>query len=139
MVRKTSFVSGKYATTEYGKLLEMGPKRAVVETYVETKAPYGDRFQVMMRNVFEVYPNDSKNDGKKSSATTRMTVTCTIVYTESINGMIKGMIDKGSREGMSKGQQNTLKLLREQAEVTPVEAAGSAPKAAGAVGAAGGD
>ena len=139
MVRKTSFVSGKYATTEYGKLLEMGPKRAVVETYVETKAPYGDRFQVMMRNVFEVYPNDSKNDGKKSSATTRMTVTCTIVYTESINGMIRGMIDKGSREGMSKGQQNTLKLLREQAEVTPVEAAGSAPKAAGAVGAAGGD
>jgi len=137
MVRKTSFLSGKHPTTEYGKLLEMGPKRAVVETYVETKAPYGDRFQVMMRNVFEVYPNDSKNDIKKSATTTRMTVTCALVYTESINGMIKGMIDKGSREGMSKGQQNTLKLLREHAEVTPVEAAGSAPKAAGAVGAAG--
>jgi hypothetical protein len=115
MVRKTTFLSGKYATTEYGKLLEVDSKRVVVETYVETKAPYGDRFQVMVQSIFEV-------DGKEKKAT-RFTVKCAIVYTGSINGMIKGMIEKGSREGMEKGNRNGIQLMKERAKVTPAGAA----------------
>jgi hypothetical protein len=113
MVRKTVFRSGKYATSEQSKLLEVGPKRAVVEAHVETKAPYGDRFQVIVRTSYEANEKDKK--------VTRMTVKTAIVYTGSINGMIKGMIEKGSREGMEKGNRNAVELVKEIAKVTPTE------------------
>lgn len=136
MMRKTTFISGKHATTEFSKLLEIGSKRAVVESYVETKAPYGDRFQVMQRTSFESIQDDTsdKKNGKKNAAT-RMTVTCAIIYTGSINGMIKGMIEKGSREGMSKGAANGVKVLKEKGKVTPAVVGGAAG-GAGAVSAA---
>ena len=113
MVRKTTFRSGKYATSEHSKLLEVGPKQAVVEAHVETKAPYGDRFQVIVRTMFQA---DEKNN-----KVTRLTVKSAMVYTGSINGMIKGMIEKGSREGMEKGNRNALELMKEIAKVTPAE------------------
>ena len=119
MVRKSTFRSGKYDTAEYSKLLELDSTRAVVESYVETKAPYGDRFQVMVRNAFQADDKD-KN-------VSRLTVTCAMVYTGSINGMIRGMIEKGSREGMEKGNKNAIDLIKETAKVNPVGSPAAAP------------
>ena len=119
MVRKTTFRSGKYATSEHSKLLEVDPKRAVVESRVKTKAPYGDRFQVMVRSVFEADQTDKKS--------TRLTIITAMVYTEGINRMIKGMIEKGSREGMVKGNNNAVGLIKETAKVTPMGSSQAGP------------
>lgn len=113
MVRESSFNApggmGKgYKTTERSRLVEFVPgKSALVESYVLTKAPYGDKFHVMLRHKMT----------SLDKASTRLEVRCTIVYSANVNGMIKGMIEKGSREGMRKSNDNVLQLLKEIATV----------------------
>lgn len=115
MVRENSFDApggmGKvYHTTEHSTLKELEPgKKIVVESYVTTKAPYGDRFHVMLQHSMVALD-------KKS---TRFTVHFTIVYMASVNGMIKGMIEKGSKEGMKKSQENAATCLMGLAKVSP--------------------
>lgn len=121
MVRESSFNApggmGKvYFTKEHSTLVEfVAGKSALVESYVTTKAPYGDKFHVMLRHRMT----------SVDKTWTRLEVRCTIVYNGSVNGMIKGMIEKGSREGMRKTNDNVLQVLRET--MTVKEKAGQEP------------
>lgn len=114
MVRESSFNApggmGKvYNTKEHSTLVEfVAGKNALIESYVMTKAPYGDKFHVMLRHKMTAVDKVS----------TRLEVRCTIIYTGNISGMIKGMIEKGSREGMRKSNDNVLQVLREMTTVT---------------------
>lgn len=115
MMAKKSFEAqggmGKiYKTQEVLKVehIEAGKSIGLL-CWVITKAPYGDRFRVLLRN--RVTQIDEKS--------CRLTVTSVIVYVSNINGMIKGMIEKGSREGMTKTQNNMLSVLKKRATVKP--------------------
>lgn len=120
MVRESSFNApggmGKgYHTKERSRLVEfVAGKSALVESYVMTKAPYGDKFHVMLRQKMTSVDKEA----------TRLEVRCTIVYNGSVNGMIKGMIEKGSREGMRKSNDNVLQILK---EMTTVKECGTEP------------
>eukprot|EP00890_Picochlorum_soloecismus_P005591 jgi/Picsp_1/6032/NSC_03386-R1_protein len=115
MMAKKSFEAqsgmGKiYKTQEFLKIehIEAG-KSIVLLCWVITKAPYGDRFRVLLRH--RITQVDEKS--------CRLTISSTIVYVSKINGMIKGMIEKGSKEGMTKTQENMLSLLKTRASVKP--------------------
>jgi hypothetical protein len=93
----------KYKTVERMALRELDPgKKVLIESCVSTKAPYGDKFNVLLRHCFE---SQDKN-------LVQMTVRCVIVYHAKINGMIKGMIEKGSKEGMQKSQEKAALVLK---------------------------
>ena len=98
-----------YVTHEYMKVKEIDEKKLLMFSVVRTKAPYGDKFGVLMKHDFVAVEKDS----------CRISITSTIVYFGSINGMIKGMIEKGSREGMKKSQENALSVLKNFAAVKP--------------------
>ena len=107
MVTKKSFdapggMGQKYRTVERMVVTELDPgKKVLIESCVTTKAPYGDKFNVLLRHCLE---SQDKN-------LVQMTVRCVIVYHAKINGMIKGMIEKGSREGMQKSQEKAASVL----------------------------
>ena len=115
MMAKKSFEAqggmGKiYKTQEFLKVehIEAGKSIGLL-CWVTTKAPYGDRFRVLLRH--RITQSDEKS--------CRLTVTTVIVYVSKINGMIKGMIEKGSREGMAKTQGNMVSVLKKRATVKP--------------------
>eukprot|EP00204_Picochlorum_oklahomense_P001550 CAMPEP_0118807904 /NCGR_PEP_ID=MMETSP1161-20130426/35713_1 /TAXON_ID=249345 /ORGANISM="Picochlorum oklahomensis, Strain CCMP2329" /LENGTH=623 /DNA_ID=CAMNT_0006737289 /DNA_START=18 /DNA_END=1889 /DNA_ORIENTATION=+ len=108
MVAKKSFdapggMGQKYKTVERMALRELDPgKKVLIESCVSTKAPYGDKFNVLLRHCFE----------SQDKSLVQMTVRCVIVYHAKINGMIKGMIEKGSKEGMQKSQEKAALVLK---------------------------
>lgn len=99
-----------YKTHEFIKVEHREAGKSIgLLSWVMTKAPYGDRFRVLLRH--RITQIDEKS--------CRLTVTSVIVYVSKINGMIKGMIEKGSREGMTKTQENMLSLLKKKTCVKP--------------------
>jgi len=110
-----------YKTTEFMKVMKIDPKKHVLlEAVVKTKAPYGDKFRVLIHHEF------TDVDGKSC----RMKVTAAVVFIAPVNGIIKGMIEKGTREGMIKAQMNTVTVLRHFLEVSSGEEKKAIPKAA---------